>query len=42
MAAGVTGQLWEVSDIVALIEAEEAKQGRSRGTYRKREPEISN
>ena len=37
MAAGVASRLWEVSDIVALIEAEEAKADRSRGTYKKRQ-----
>lgn len=37
MEAGVTDRLWEVSDIVALVEAEEAKQPRIRGTYKKRE-----
>jgi hypothetical protein len=35
MAAGVTDRLWEVSDIVALLEAAEPKPGK-RGTYRKR------
>lgn len=36
MAAGVADRLWEIGDIVALIEAEEAKQPRTRGPYRKR------
>jgi IS1 family transposase len=35
MAAGVTDRLWEVSDIVALLEAAEPKPGR-RGPYKKR------
>ena len=34
MAAGVTGRLWEVADIVALIEAKEAENPSVRGTYR--------
>ncbi|GIL03234.1 MAG: transposase [Alphaproteobacteria bacterium] len=40
MAAGVTGKLWEVSDIVALIEAKEAEKPAVRGPYKKRQ--ISN
>ena len=40
MAAGVTEKLWEMSDVVAMIEAEEAKVSKKRGTYKKRE--ISN
>jgi hypothetical protein len=35
MAAGVSDQLWEVSDIVALLEAAEPKPGK-RGPYKKR------
>ena len=35
MAAGVSDRLWEVSDIVALVEAEEAKADRKRGVYKK-------
>lgn len=31
MAAGVTGKLWEISDIVALIEAKEAEKPAARG-----------
>ena len=42
MAAGVSDRLWEVSDIVALIEAEEAKADRKRGSYRPRAARISN
>ena len=42
MAAGVTDRLWEVSDIVALVEAAEAKTVRARGPYKKRGQEISN
>mgnify|MGYP000642360504 FL=1 len=40
MAAGVTGKLWEMSDVVAMIEEEEAKVSKKRGPYKKRE--ISN
>lgn len=36
MAAGVTDRLWEVADIVALVDAAEAKPAK-RGPYRKRE-----
>lgn len=36
MAAGVSERLWEVADIVALVEAEEAKAVAKRGPYRKR------
>jgi hypothetical protein len=36
MAAGVTDKLWEIGDIVALIEAKEAEQPVKRGPYRKR------
>jgi IS1 family transposase len=36
MAAGVTNKLWEIGDIVALVEAEEAKADRTRGPYQKR------
>jgi len=38
MAAGVSDRLWEISDIVALVEAAEPKPGK-RGPYKKR---ISN
>ena len=37
MAAGVSDRLWEVGDIVALIEAEEATANRKRGPYKKEE-----
>lgn len=40
MAAGVTEKLWEMKDVVAMIEAEEAKVSKKRGSYKKRE--ISN
>jgi hypothetical protein len=33
MAAGVTDRLWEVADIVALVEAKEA--AKARGPYKK-------
>jgi IS1 family transposase len=36
MAAGVSGKLWEIGDIVGLVEAEEVKIDRKRGAYRKR------
>lgn len=36
MAAGVSSKLWEIGDIVALVEAEEAKADRTRGPYKKR------
>jgi hypothetical protein len=35
MAAGVSARLWEVSDIVVLLEASEPKPGK-RGPYKKR------
>jgi len=35
MAAGVSNRLWEIGDIVALVEAEEAKIDRKRGPYKK-------
>jgi IS1 family transposase len=41
MAAGVTDRLWEVGDIVALVEATDAKPGK-RGPYKKVAEEISN
>jgi IS1 family transposase len=34
MAAGVSNKLWEVDDIVALIEAKEGEKPRTRGAYR--------
>jgi IS1 family transposase len=36
MEAGVSERLWDVSDIVALIEAEEANASMKRGPYKKR------
>ncbi|QDM26739.1 DDE-type integrase/transposase/recombinase [Tardiphaga sp. vice304] len=43
MAAGVSDRLWEVSDIVALVVAQEAeKVTKVRGPYKKRGAEISN
>jgi len=41
MAAGVTDKLWEISDIVALIEAKEAEKPTKRGSYKK-QGQISN
>ena len=40
MAAGVTPKLWDMKDVVAMIEAEEAKVSKLRGPYKKRN--ISN
>ena len=42
MAAGVTDRLWEMSDIVALLETREAAQDRRRGPYKKNRGQISN
>jgi IS1 family transposase len=43
MAAGVSDRLWEVADIVALVEAsEEASASKTRGPYKKSREEISN
>lgn len=41
MAAGVTDKLWEIGDIVALIEAKEAEKPTKRGPY-KNQGQISN
>ncbi|MCA3555741.1 IS1 family transposase [Aestuariivirga sp.] len=35
MAAGVSQRLWEIDDVVGLVEAEEARADRKRGTYKK-------
>ena len=40
MAAGVTDKLWEVSDIVALLEASEPRP-RKRGSYKPRQPKAA-
>jgi hypothetical protein len=37
MAAGVTGKLWQIGDIVALIEAKEAEKPTARGPYKNRD-----
>jgi IS1 family transposase len=37
MAAGVSQRLWEIGDIVALIETEETKKDRKRGPYKSRQ-----
>lgn len=42
MAAGVTDRLWDVKDIVALIEAKEAEAPKVRGPYKKKPLQISN
>lgn len=43
MAAGVSDRLWEIGDIVALVEAAEtATEPKKRGPYKKRQAEISN
>ena len=36
MAAGVSTKLWEIGDIVGLVEAEETKIDRTRAAYKKR------
>jgi IS1 family transposase len=36
MAAGISDRLWEVADIVALVEVDEAKTVTKRGPYKKR------
>jgi IS1 family transposase len=41
MAAGVTEKLWSVADIADMVDAAAPKAGR-RGSYKKREVEISN
>lgn len=41
MAAGVSDRLWEIGDIVALVEAAEAAPAK-RGPYKKQAAENSN
>jgi hypothetical protein len=41
MAAGITDKLWEIGDIVALVEAKEAEKPQKRGPYKKQD-QISN
>ena len=36
MAAGVTTKLWEMTDVVAMMEAEEANATKKRGPYKKK------
>jgi hypothetical protein len=40
MAAGVSNRLWEIGDIVSLIEAKEAKISRVRGPYKKKQAAL--
>lgn len=42
MAAGVTDRLWEIGDVVKLVEAVEAEKPRKRGPYKKKPVQISN
>ena len=35
MAAGVSDRLWEISDVVALVEKAESRLPTKRGTYKK-------
>ena len=41
IAAGVSDKLWDVGDIVALVEAEESKVDRKRGSYQKAKVAVS-
>jgi hypothetical protein len=42
MAAGLSERLWNVADIVALVEASEAAEGpRKRGPYKPRQPKVA-
>ena len=36
MAAGVTDKLWDMSDLVAIVEAAESAPAKVRGPYKKR------
>ena len=37
MAAIVTAKLWEMTDVVAMIEAKEAKESKTHGPYKKKQ-----
>ena len=37
MAATVTAKLWEMTDVVAMIEAKEAKESKTHGPYKKKQ-----
>ena len=39
MAAGVTGKLWELADVVAMIDAAAPKPGK-RGPYKRRQEDV--
>ncbi len=42
MAAGLADRLWDVRDIVALVEAAEAAEGpKKRGPYKPRQPKAA-
>ena len=41
MAAGLTDRLWDIEDLVALVDAKEPAP-KKRGPYKKRQPENSN